>query len=208
MSDIRKRRSSFFPKPVEENEKQLELFKNMDWVNEEKENIVSNSMIFGGQGKQTLQVYTKTDVFSIKKYTEKLRSRKQEYPKLVSIKQEEQIHLKEKLRKGKVEINWETACDGLTDFERDFTFNRPNYKCLVEKIHLLTLHTSLVKRSNYELNFILNAYNRRANEEINKLQELFIDKIVEDSGVGTSYYSSDTNSSTTDSSEDESLKFN
>nr|BAH71209.1 ACYPI002710 [Acyrthosiphon pisum] len=108
MSDIRKRRSSFFPKPVEENEKQLELFKNMDWVNEEKENIVSNSMIFGGQGKQTLQVYT-----------EKLRSRKQEYPKLVSIKQEEQIHLKEKLRKGKVEINWETACDGLTDFERD-----------------------------------------------------------------------------------------
>ncbi|CAI6361824.1 unnamed protein product [Macrosiphum euphorbiae] len=198
MSDIRKRRSSFFPKPVEENhEKQLELFKNMNWVNEEKENIVSNSMIFGGQGKQTLQ-----------EYTEKLRSRKQEYPKLVSIKQEEQIHLKEKLRKSKVEINWETACDGLTDFERDFAFNRPNYKCLVEKIHLLTLHTSLVKRSNYELNFILNAYNRRANEEINKLQELFIDKIVEDSGVGTSYCSSDTNSSTTDSSEDESLKSN
>jgi len=27
----------------------------MNWVNEEKENIVSNSMIFGGQGKQTLQ---------------------------------------------------------------------------------------------------------------------------------------------------------
>ncbi|XP_060875153.1 uncharacterized protein LOC132948620 [Metopolophium dirhodum] len=198
MSDIRKRRSSFFPKPVEENhEKQLELFKNMNWVNEEKENIVSNSMILGGRGKQTLQ-----------EYTEQLRSRKQEYPKLVSIKQEEQIHLKEKLRKSKVEINWETACDGLTDFERDFTFNRPNYKCLVEKIHLLTLHTSLVKRSNYELNFILNAFNRRANEEINKLQELFIDKIVEDSGVGTSYYSSDTNSSTTDSSEDESLKSN
>lgn len=159
-------------------------------------------------------------------------SRKQEYPKLVSSKQEEQIHLKEyvfntnviynlfsckwfkffiffrKLRKSKVEINWETACDGLTDFERDFTQNRPNYKCLVEKIHLLTLHTALVKRSNHELHKILNAYNRRANEEINKLQELFIDKIVEDSGVGTSYYSNDTNSSTMDSSEDESLKSN
>ncbi|KAL4084760.1 hypothetical protein QTP88_027671 [Uroleucon formosanum] len=198
MSSIRKRRSSFFPKPVEENhEKQLELFKNMNWVKEEKENIVSNSMIFGGQGKQTLQ-----------EHTAKLMSLKQEYPKLVSIKQEEQIHLKEKLRKSKVEINWENVCDGLTDFERDFTSDRPDYKCLVEKIHLLTLHTALVKRSNYELYVILNAYNRRANEEIDKLQELFIDKIVEDSGVGTSYYSSDTNSSTTDSSEDECLKSN
>jgi len=29
------------------------------------------------------------------RYTEQLRNRKQEYPKLVSIKQEEQIHLKE-----------------------------------------------------------------------------------------------------------------
>jgi len=122
-----------------------------------------------------------------------------------------------KLRKSKLEINWETACDGLTDFERDFTSNRPNYKCLVEKIHLLTLNTALVKRSNYELHAILNAYNRRANEEIDKLQELFIDKIVEDSGVGTSCYSSgtnssnmdcDTNSSITDSSEDECLNSN
>uniref|UniRef100_A0A2S2N7H0 Uncharacterized protein n=1 Tax=Schizaphis graminum TaxID=13262 RepID=A0A2S2N7H0_SCHGA len=207
MSDTRKRRSSFFPKPAEDNhEKQLELFKNMHWVNEEKENIFSNSSLFGGQGKQVLQ-----------EYTEKLISRKQEYPKLVSSKQEEQIHLKEKLRKSKLEIDWETACDGLTDFERDFTSNRPNYKCLVEKIHLLTLHTALVKRSNYELHVILNAYNRRANEEIDKLQELFIDKIVEDSGVGTSYYSNDTNSSNmdcdtnssiTDSSEDECLNSN
>lgn len=113
-----------------------------------------------------------------------------------------------KLRKSKVEINWETACEGLTDFERDFTFNRPNYKSLVEKIHLLTLNTALVKRSNYELHVILNAYNRRANEEIDKLQELFVDKIVEDSGLGTSYYSSDTNSSMMDSSEDECLKSN
>ncbi|XP_025204508.1 uncharacterized protein LOC112601236 [Melanaphis sacchari] len=207
MSDTRKRRSSFFPKPVEDNpEKQLELFKDIYWVNEEKENIFFNSSLFGGQGKQALQ-----------EYTEKLISRKQEYPKLVSSKQEEQIHLKEKLRKSKVEINWETACDGLTDFERDFTSNRPNYKCLVEKVHLLTLHTALVKRSNYELHAILNAYNRRANEEIDKLQELFIDKIVEDSGVSTSYYSSDTNSSTMDcdtnsstmdSSEDECLNLN
>lgn len=198
MSDTRKRRSSFFPKPVEENnEKQLELFKNMNWVNEEKENIISNSILFGGQGKQTLQ-----------EYTAKLICRKQEYQKLISSKQEEQIHLKEKLRKSKVEINWEIACDGLTDFERDFIVNRPNYKCLVEKVHLLTLHTALVKRSNYELHVILNAYNRRANEEIEKFQEMFIDKIVEDSGVGTSYYSSDTNLSTMDSSEDECLNSN
>lgn len=171
-------------------------------------------------------------VYIFPRHTAKLMSLKQEYPKLVSIKQEEQIHLKEyvfninviyiyfvvndlihfiifrKLRKSKVEINWENVCDGLTDFERDFTSDRPDYKCLVEKIHLLTLHTALVKRSNYELYVILNAYNRRANEEIDKLQELFIDKIVEDSGVGTSYYSSDTNSSTTDSSEDECLKSN
>lgn len=80
----------------------------------------------------------------------------------------------------------------------------------MEKIHLLTLHTALVKRSNYELHVILNAYNRRANEEIDKLQESFIDKIVEDSGVGTSCYSNDTNLSTMDcdtnsSSEDECL---
>lgn len=34
-------------------------------------------------------------VYIFLRYTEKLRSRKQEYPKLVSIKQEEQIHLKE-----------------------------------------------------------------------------------------------------------------
>ncbi|XP_022174870.1 uncharacterized protein LOC111036903 [Myzus persicae] len=199
MSEVpRKRRSSFFPKPVEENhEKQFELFKNMHWVNEEKENIVSNSMVLGVQGKKTLQ-----------EYTEKLISRRQEYPKLVSSKQEEQIHLKEKLRKSKVEINWETACDGLTDFERDFTSNRPNYKRLVEDIRFLTLQTAVAKRSNYELHATLNAFNRRVNEKIDKLQELFIDKIVEDSGVGTSYYSSDTNSSTIDSSEEECLNSN
>lgn len=50
---------------------------------------------------------------------------------------------------------------------------------------------------------ILNAYNRRANEEILKLQGFFIDKIVEDSGVGTSYNDNDSNSSSIESSEDE-----
>lgn len=50
---------------------------------------------------------------------------------------------------------------------------------------------------------ILNAYNRRANEELHKLQHFFIDKIVEDSGVGTSYNDNDTNASSIGSSEDE-----
>lgn len=50
---------------------------------------------------------------------------------------------------------------------------------------------------------ILNAYNRRANEEIHKLQGFFIDKIVEDSGVGISYNGNDTNLSYIESSEDE-----
>lgn len=40
---------------LENHEKQLELFKNMNWVHDEKDNIISNSMMFGGQGKQALQ---------------------------------------------------------------------------------------------------------------------------------------------------------
>lgn len=79
---------------------------------------------------------------------------------------------------------------------------------MVEDIRFLTLQTAVAKRSNYELHATLNAFNRRVNEKIDKLQELFIDKIVEDSGVGTSYYSSDTNSSTIDSSEEECLNSN
>lgn len=70
-------------------------------------------------------------------------------------------------------------------------------------MHLLTLKTALVKRTNRNLQVILNTYNRRANEEIQKLQERFIDKIVEDSGVGTSYNDSDINLSTIEISEDE-----
>lgn len=58
-------------------------------------------------------------------------------------------------------------------------------------MHLLTLKTALVKRANHDLHAILNGFNRRANEEIQKLQEVFIDKIVEDSGVGISYNDSD-----------------
>lgn len=113
-----------------------------------------------------------------------------------------------KLRKNKLEINWETACEGLTDFEKNFANNRPNYKSLVEKVHLLTEHTALVKVVNYELHSILNVYNRRANEEIHKLQGLFINKIIEDSGVGTSYNISDTNSSIVQSLDDEYLNYN
>lgn len=108
-----------------------------------------------------------------------------------------------KLRKNKTEIDWETACEGLTDFERNFANNRPSYRDLVEKVHSLTIQTSLVKKANNELHSILNAYNRRVNEEIYKLQEFFIDKIVEDSGVGTSYNDNNTNSSSIESSEDE-----
>lgn len=80
MSDgCRKRRSSFFQKPVEGisnliqtlinsnnvyiqlltilecTEKQLELFEGMDWVLAEKEDITSKSVLFGGQGKKQLQ---------------------------------------------------------------------------------------------------------------------------------------------------------
>lgn len=113
-----------------------------------------------------------------------------------------------KLRKTKVEINWDTVCEGLTDFERDITLKRPNYKSLVENVHLLTTHVALVKRANYEQNVILNSYNRKANEVIDKLQELFVDKIVEDSGYGVSYNSSATNSSTMESSDDECLNSN
>lgn len=107
-----------------------------------------------------------------------------------------------------MKIDWETACKELTDFERDFSNNRCDYNCLVEKVHSLTLHTAIVKRANYEQNAMLNAYNRHANEEIQKLQAIFIDKIVDDSGVGTSYINNDTNSSTEESSEDEFLDSN
>lgn len=81
MSDeCRKRRSSFFQKPIEGisnliqalvnsnynvyiqlltilecTEKQLELFEGMDWVLAEKEDITSKSVLFGGQGKKQLQ---------------------------------------------------------------------------------------------------------------------------------------------------------
>lgn len=113
-----------------------------------------------------------------------------------------------KLRKNKVKIDWETASGELTDFERDFANNRCDYKCLVEKVHSLTLHTAIVKRAYYEQNAMLSAYNRQANEEIQKLQAVFIDKIIEDSGVGTSYSNNDTNSSTMESSEDEFLGSN
>lgn len=108
-----------------------------------------------------------------------------------------------KLRKSKLEIKWDTACENLTHFEKEFANNRPDYKGLVEKVHLLTIHIAVVKRANYELNSILNAYNRRANEEIHRLQKLFINKIIEDSGVGTSYNESDINSSIVQSSDDE-----
>jgi len=73
-------------------------------------------------------------------------------------------------------------------------------------VHLLTLKTALAKRASYDLHAILNSFNKHANEEIQKLQEVFIDKIVEDSGVGTSYNDSDIdvdNSITLEMSEDE-----
>lgn len=113
------------------------------------------------------------------------------------------------MRKNKLEIDWETVCEGLTDFERDFANNRSDYKCLAEKVQLLTFHTALVKKNNHELYTTLNAYNNRVNEEVHKLQEYIVDKIVEDSGVGISYcYDSDTNSTTMKSSEDEYLDSN
>lgn len=102
-------------------------------------------------------------------------------------------------------MDWKQICTGLTDHELDFVNNRPDYKCLVEKLQLLTLNMALVKRSNYELHATSNAYNKYAYEEINKLQTYFVDKIVEDSGVGTSYNDSDTNSLTIDMSEDKCL---
>lgn len=107
------------------------------------------------------------------------------------------------MRKNNIEIDWKTVCEGLTDFEKDFANNRPDYKCLVENLHLLTIHSALFKRANNELHSILNAYNRRANEEIHKLQGFVIDKIVKDSGISTSYDDSDlTNLSIKEVSED------
>jgi hypothetical protein len=35
-------------------EMQLALFQNMKWVNAEKENIISNSVLFGDRGKKIL----------------------------------------------------------------------------------------------------------------------------------------------------------
>ncbi|XP_050424774.1 uncharacterized protein LOC126835926 [Adelges cooleyi] len=177
----KRRRSSFFPKPVEEsNDDRLELFRNMLWVDKEKENIISKSKLLGGSSKK-----------DIKEYTEKFKCKKKEFPKLISNKQEERFNLKEKLRNVKLEFDWETASEGLTSYERDFANDRPDYKYLVEKVQTLTLHNALMKRSNFELHSILKAYNRLANEEVQKLQSSFIDKIVEDSGVCISYYNSD-----------------
>lgn len=96
----------------------------------------------------------------------------------------------------------------MTDFERNFVKNRPDFKCLVEKVELLTFHMSLVKRSNYQLHTILNKFNRHANEEINKLQEYLVDKIIDDSGVGTSYNDSRTNSLVVESSEEDCVEMN
>lgn len=104
-----------------------------------------------------------------------------------------------KLRNNKVEIDRETAYKGLSQFEKKFADNRPDYKCLAEKAHSLMLHTALVKRANCELHSILSAYNRCANEEIHKLKEYFIDTIIEDSGVGVSYNDNDESSSSVDS---------
>lgn len=95
------------------------------------------------------------------------------------------------MRKNNTKLDWKTVYEGLTDFEKDFANNRPDYKSLVENLRLLTLHSALFKRANTELHYALNAYNKRANEEIHKLQRFFIDKVVEDSGVGTSYNDSD-----------------
>lgn len=108
------------------------------------------------------------------------------------------------MRNNKIELDWKTVCEGLTDFERDFVNNRPDYKCLAEKVQLLTFHMALVKRTNYELHSTLKVYNNCVNEEIHKLQGYIVDKIVEDSGVGSSYcYDSDTNLITMKSFEDE-----
>jgi len=110
------------------------------------------------------------------------------------------------LRKNKLEIDWETVCEGLTDFEREFANNRPDYKCLAEKVQLLNFHIALVNKTSYELHTTLNAYNNCVNEEVLKLQECVVDKILEDSGIGTSYrYDSDISSTTMISSEDEYL---
>jgi len=63
-------------------------------------------------------------------------------------------------------------------------------------------------RTNYELHEILNACYKLGKEEIRKLQEFLVDKIVEDSGFGTSYYDSDTNSLSMDFSENEDFDSN
>ncbi|XP_050526611.1 uncharacterized protein LOC126897226 [Daktulosphaira vitifoliae] len=192
MAEERKRRrSSFFPKLVEElNEDQLELFRNVSWVEEEKENIISNSKLFGGSYRETISEFT--DNFKLKK---------NELPKLIASKHEERICLKEKLHNTKKEIDWETANNELTSFERDFFIDCPDYKFLVKKVHTLTLYTTLMKRSNFELHSILKSYNERANKEIQKIQANFIQKIIEDSGVGISFDKNDSCSTTSDESE-------
>lgn len=109
-------------------------------------------------------------------------------------------------------IDWETACEGLTDSENDFANNRPDYKCLVEKVHLLTLDMALVKQANCELHTILNTFNKQANEKIHKLKESFIYEIVKDSvdkgSVDTSFDDSGINSLALELSVDKCLDFN
>jgi undecaprenyl pyrophosphate synthase len=115
-----------------------------------------------------------------------------------------------KLRKIKIQIDWQTACEGLTEFEKNFANNSPDFKCLVENVHLLTLHTALVKRANYELNAIFHACNRQIKEKVKELQELLFNKIIEDSGVGISISNLNSivsSNSTTESSEEEILEF-
>lgn len=112
-----------------------------------------------------------------------------------------------KLHKSKIQIDWETACEGLTESEKNFANNSPDFKCLVENLHSLTLHKDLVKRANYELNAVFNACNRRVKEKVKELQELLFNKVIEDSGVGISisdlYSSIVSSSSTIESSEEE-----
>lgn len=110
-----------------------------------------------------------------------------------------------KLCKNKVEMDWKTACEGLTDFEKDFVNNISDYKSLVQKVHLLTLKTTLAKKANNELNAILNAVFRRGTEQIHKLQDIFIDQIVEDSGVGTSYTDKNADLFSTESEDENSI---
>lgn len=89
----------------ESSKNQFELFNNMNWVDEEKEKIVSKSKLFGDQGKNKFQEWVfmlleyyyniKICINVFLRYTEKLKCRKQEYLKLVTNKQEEFINLKE-----------------------------------------------------------------------------------------------------------------